>query len=45
MGEGEVGHLLTREPYVGLDSRTLGSRPELKADRHLKSNKILNECI
>ena len=31
-GEGEAGSLLSREPHVGLDSRTLGSRPEPKAD-------------
>ena len=30
MAEGEAGSLW--EPYVGLDSRTLGSWPEPKAD-------------
>ena len=31
-GEGEAGSLLSREPDAGLDPRTLGSRPEPKAD-------------
>ena len=31
-GEGEEDSLLSREPDVGLDSRALGSWPELKAD-------------
>ena len=31
-GKGEEGFLLSREPDVGLDLRTLGSQPELKAD-------------
>jgi len=30
--EGEAGFPLSREPNVGLDPRTLGSWPELKAD-------------
>jgi len=30
--EGETDSLLTREPDVGLDPGTLGSRPKLKAD-------------
>jgi len=30
--EGEAGSLLSKEPDVGLDPRTLGSRPEPKAD-------------
>ena len=30
--EGEAGSLLSREPDAGLDSRTLRSGPELKAD-------------
>ena len=29
--EGEAGSLLSKEPDVGLDPRTLGSWPELKA--------------
>ena len=32
VGEGDASCPLSREPNVGLDSRTLGSRPELKAD-------------
>ena len=31
-GEGEADSLLSAEPDVGLDSITLGSRPEPKAD-------------
>ena len=31
-GEGEADSPLSREPYVGLDPRTLSSSPELKAD-------------
>ena len=31
-GEGEAGFPRIREPDVGLDPRTLGSRPEPKAD-------------
>lgn len=31
-GEGEAGSPLSREPDVGLDLKTLGSRPKLKAD-------------
>ena len=31
-GEGEAGSPLSREPDVGLDPTTLGSRPEPKAD-------------
>ena len=31
-GEGEAGSPLSREPVAGLDPRTLGSGPELKAD-------------
>ena len=31
-GEGEAGSLLSREPHVGLYSRSLRSGPELKAD-------------
>ena len=31
-GEGEAGSLLSKDPDVGLNPRTLGSRPELKAD-------------
>ena len=31
-GEGEADALLSRELDTGLDSRTLGSRPQLKAD-------------
>ena len=30
--EGEAGSLLSREPNAGLDSRTLGSGSEPKAD-------------
>ena len=30
-GEGEAGSLLSREPDLGLDPRTLGPCPELKA--------------
>ena len=30
--EGEAGSLLSREPHAGLDHRTLGSWPELKAE-------------
>jgi len=30
--EAEAGSLLSKEPDVGLYPRTLGSRPELKAD-------------
>ena len=32
VGEGEVGFPLSREPDLGLNPRTLGSSPELKAD-------------
>jgi len=32
VGEGEAGFPLSREPDAGLHPRTLGSRPELKAD-------------
>ena len=32
VGEEEEGSQQSREPDVGLDPRTLGSRPELKAD-------------
>ena len=32
IAEGEAGFPLSREPDVGLDPRTLGSGPELKAD-------------
>lgn len=31
-GEGKADSPLSREPSVGLDSRTQGSRPEPKAD-------------
>ena len=31
-GEEETGSPLSREPHVGLDPRTLGSYPELKAN-------------
>lgn len=31
-GDGEANSSLTQEPNTGLDQRTLGSRPELKAD-------------
>ena len=31
-GEGEADSLLSREPNMELDPRTLGSRPEPKAD-------------
>jgi len=31
-GKGEAGFPLSREPNAGLDPRTLGSRPEPKAD-------------
>ena len=31
-GEGKADSPLSREPDVGLDPRTRGSRPELKAD-------------
>ena len=31
-GEGEADSLLSRNPDMGLDPRTLGPRPELKAD-------------
>jgi len=31
-GEGEADSPLSREPYVGLDPRTLRSQPEPKAD-------------
>ena len=31
-GEEEAGSPLSREPDVGIDPRTLGSPPELKAD-------------
>ena len=34
-GEGEAGSPLCREPDMGLDPRTLGSRPELKSDASL----------
>ena len=33
--KGEADDLLSREPDVGLDSRTLGSGPELNEGRHL----------
>jgi len=32
VGEGEAGFPQSREPDAGLDPRTLGSRPEPKAD-------------
>jgi len=32
VGEGEAGFLQSREPDAGLHPRTLGSRPEPKAD-------------
>ena len=32
VGEGEAGFLPSREPDAGLDPRTLGSLPKLKAD-------------
>jgi len=32
VGEREAGFLLSREPDVGLDPRTLGPWPEPKAD-------------
>ena len=32
MGEGEAGFPLSRKPDAGLHPRTLGSRPELKAE-------------
>ena len=35
MGDEEAGFPPSREPDVGLDPRTLGSRPELKADASL----------
>ena len=31
-GEGELGSLMSREPAVGLDPRTLRLRPKPKAD-------------
>ena len=34
-GEREAGFPLSREPDVGLDPRTLRSRPELEADASL----------
>ena len=36
--EGEAGSLPCREPDVGLDPRTPGSRPELRADAQLLSH-------
>jgi len=33
--EGEADSMLSREPNAGLDPRTPGSRPELKAEAHL----------
>ena len=33
------------DPSVGLDPRTLGSRPELKADFQILSHPGIPECI
>ena len=37
-GEGEAGSPLSREPNVGLDPRTPGSRPEPKAEAQALSH-------
>jgi len=38
VGEGEAGFPRSREPNAGLDPRTLGSRPEPKADAERPSH-------